>query len=80
MSYNKIRVYTHLIIKCAVTDKEQHTLGFERECSLQWFANARLPNITHNFRYVRVSKGLTGGNLEKLLCVMRRNSVGSMQA
>ena len=80
MSYNKTRVYTHLIIKCAVTDKEQHTLGFERECSLQWFANARLPNITHNFHYVRVSKGLTGGNLEKLLCVMRRNSVGSMQA
>lgn len=79
MSYNKTRVYTHLIIKCAVTDKEQQTLGFERECSLQWFANARLPNITHNFCYVRVSKGLTGGNLEKLT-VMRRNSVGSMQA
>ena len=79
MSYNEIRVYTHLIIKCTVTDKEQHTLGFERECSLQWFANARLPNITHNFGYVRVSKGLTGGNLEKLT-VMRRNSVGSMQA
>ena len=78
MSYNEIRVYTHLI-KCTVTDKEQHTLGFERECSLQWFANARLPKITHNFRYVRVSKGLTGGNLEKLT-VMRRNTVESMQA
>ena len=69
----EIIVYTHLIIKCIVTDKQEHTLRFERECGysgLQWMS-AQVP----------LCKGFSGVNRRKNcrnLTFLWWNTVGSI--